>query len=167
MEEPTESVFQKKYAEFVEDLLGALPEYTADLQTSLSLDDATKLQRFQQEVKVQMKEDDFSTNPGMILPGVALADDVWATLTEGTKKAIWEHVRILSICSFMESGVSDSGEKPAWLDDAMNDDYDHLLDVILSNCEPTARPESMDFDFDDYDDYDNDVHFDEDYESWR
>ena len=65
-----------------------------------------------------------------------------------------------------EAGWNESEIKEV-LDDAMSSDYDHLLDVILSNCEATARPESMDFDFDDYDDYDNDVHFDEDYESWR
>ena len=65
-----------------------------------------------------------------------------------------------------EAGWNESEIKEV-LDDAMSSDYDHLLDVILSNCEPTARPESMDFDFDDYDNYDNDVYFDDDYESWR
>ena len=53
MEEPTAtetSVFQTKYNEFVEDLLGALPEYALQIQASRSLDDKTKLNRFQEEV---------------------------------------------------------------------------------------------------------------------
>ena len=55
------------------------------------------------------------------------------------------------------------------LDDAMSSDYDHLLDVILNNCEPTTSSthDEWSFDFDDYDNYDNDVHFDDDYETWR
>ena len=64
-----------------------------------------------------------------------------------------------------------AAEKAGWtnseieevLDNAMSSDYDHLLDVILSNCEETARPDEVSFD---YDDYDNDVHFD-DYDHWR
>lgn len=64
-----------------------------------------------------------------------------------------------------KAGWTDN-EIKAVLDDAMSSDYDHLLDVILSNCEETARPDEMSFDFDDYDNYDNDVHFD-DYDHWR
>ena len=53
MQEPTQevSVFQTKYNEFIEDLLGALPEYTIQIQAAKSLDDKTRLTRFQDEVK--------------------------------------------------------------------------------------------------------------------
>jgi hypothetical protein len=63
--------------------------------------------------------EDVQKNPGTILPGVKLTDAVWATLSENTKKAIWEHVRIISICCFMEAGFGDS--KPSWMDDAMKE----------------------------------------------
>ena len=128
MEEPTAtetSVFQTKYNEFVEDLLGALPEYALQIQASRSLDDKTKLNRFQEEVKVgnTLGVDDtneHNKNPGKVLPGVEISDTVWTSLSEQTRKAIWEYVRILSICCFMEAGFSESS-KPDWMDDAMND----------------------------------------------
>ena len=128
MEEPTAtetSVFQTKYNEFVEDLLGALPEYALQIQASRSLDDKTKLNRFQEEVKVgnTLGADDtneHNKNPVKVLPGVEISDTVWASLSEQTRKAIWEYVRILSICCFMEAGFSESS-KPDRMDDAMND----------------------------------------------
>ena len=54
------------------------------------------------------------------MPGVKLTDAVWATLSENTKKAIWEHVRIVSICCFMEAGFG-GDSKPSWMDDAMKE----------------------------------------------
>ena len=123
MAESSTSVFETKYNEFVEDVLGALPEYTAQIQVAKELDHKTRLARFQEEVKVTNtlagSTEDVQTNPGTILPGVKLTDAVWATLSENTKKAIWEHVRIVSICCFMEAGFGDS--KPSWMEDAMKE----------------------------------------------
>jgi hypothetical protein len=126
MEESTateRSAFQTKYDEFVEDLLGALPEYTVQLQAAKALDDKSRLTRFQDEVKVgnsMTSEPDHTKNPGRVLPGVEIADSVWVALSENTHKAIWEYVNILSICCFMEAGFSE-GAKPEWMDDAMNE----------------------------------------------
>jgi hypothetical protein len=123
MAESSTSVFEEKYNEFVEDVLGALPEYTAAIQAAKALDHKTRLARFQEEVKVTNtlagSTEEIQTNPGTILPGVKLTDAVWATLSDNTKKAIWEHVRIVSICCFMEAGFGDS--KPSWMDDAMKE----------------------------------------------
>ena len=123
MAESSTSVFEGKYNEFVEDVLGALPEYTAAIQAAKELDHKTRLARFQEEVKVTNtlagSTEDVQTNPGTILPGVKLTDAFWTTLSENTKKAIWEHVRIVSICCFMEAGFGDS--KPSWMDDAMKE----------------------------------------------
>ena len=124
MAESSTSVFEAKYNEFVEDVLGALPEYTAQIQAAKELDHKTRLARFQEEVKVTNtlagSTEDVQTNPGTILPGVTLTDAVWATLSENTKKAIWEHVRIVSICCFMEAGFG-GDSKPSWMEDAMKD----------------------------------------------
>jgi hypothetical protein len=123
-ESNTQSVFEVKYNEFVEDVLGALPEYTAAIQAAKALDHKTRLARFQEEVKVTNtlagSTEDIQTNPGTILPGVKLTDAVWATLSENTKKAIWEHVRIVSICCFMEAGFG-GDSRPSWMEDAMNE----------------------------------------------
>jgi hypothetical protein len=132
-----QSAFQSKYKEFVDDLLGALPEYTAQIQVAYGLDPATKMNRFQAEVKVVNTfgggdADDHGKNPGTILPGVVIDDTVWSTLSEQTKKAIWEHVRILSICCFMEAGFSEHS-KPEWMDDAMNEMKKKLENVDFSS----------------------------------
>lgn len=119
------SPFQTKYDEFADDLLGTLPEYEIHIRAALGLDDATRLTRFQAEVKVandfvSEESTDFNKNPGTILPGVVVTDSVWATLSENTHKAMWEHVRVLSMCCFFEVGFTE-GSKPAWMDDAMNE----------------------------------------------
>ena len=46
------SVFQTKYNEFVDDMLGALPEYTSQIQAAKLLDNKSRLSRFQEEVKI-------------------------------------------------------------------------------------------------------------------
>jgi hypothetical protein len=118
------SVFQKKYDEFVEDLLGALPEYKAKILLAQSIPAKLRLDRFQAEVKFKNTmgggdADEFRKNPTTILPGVTIVDALWETLSDNTKKAIWEHVRILSVCCFMEAGFGND-EKPKWMDDAMS-----------------------------------------------
>jgi hypothetical protein len=130
------SVFQTKYNEFVEDLMGALPEYSVQIQAAKALDDTSRLARFQEEVKVGNTFggdiEDVTKNPGSVLPGVEISDSVWSSLSENTKKAIWEYVRILSVCSFMEAGFSDNS-KPAWMDDVMKEMKDKLGGMDFQN----------------------------------
>ena len=140
MDQATEtSVFQTKYNEFVEDLLGALPEYTQQIQAAKALDEPTRLNRFQEEVKfnnsfnVGDNDEDITKNPGKVLPGVEISDSVWASLSENTHKAIWEYVRILSICGFMEAGFSEGTKTPDWMNDAMKDMKEKLEGVDFQN----------------------------------
>ena len=131
------SMFQTKYNEFVEDLLGALPEYTSQIQGAKILDTNKRLTRFQEEVKVGNTlgggdVDEIHKNPGTILPGVSISDSVWISLSDNTKKAIWEHLRILSICCFMEAGFGDSA-KPVWMDEAMDEMKKKLEGVDFQN----------------------------------
>ena len=121
------SVFQAKYNEFIDDLLGALPEYTLQLNVAKSLDDVTRLSRFQEEVKVvntmgpsEHNSSEYKSNPGKVLPGVEIEDGVWNQLSENTQKAIWEHVRVLSICCFLEAGFNEKS-RPSWMNDAMDE----------------------------------------------
>jgi len=124
---PEVSVFNTKYNEFVEDLLGTLPEYTSQIQGAKALDEKTRLSRFQEEVKVgntfassETSEEEITKNPKMVLPGVEISDDVWVSLSDNSHKAIWEYLRILSICCFMEAGFSEDSKPPVWMDEAMN-----------------------------------------------
>jgi len=143
------SPFQTKYDEFADELLEALPEYEAHIRAALALDEATRLTRFQAEVKVANnfateESTDYSKNPGTILPGVVIEDSLWATLSENSHKAMWEHVRVLSMCCFFEAGFTE-GTKPAWMDDAMNEmkktldgiDFDGLAKKFAAFFKPT------------------------------
>ena len=44
------STFQTKYDEFIDDLLGTLPEYTSELTAAKALDDVARLSQFQESV---------------------------------------------------------------------------------------------------------------------
>jgi hypothetical protein len=131
------SVFQTRYNEFIEDLFGALPEYTEQLHAAKKLDEQERLNRFQSEVKIintfnEANIEENNKNPGTILPGITVSDAIWNSLSENTQKAIWEYVRILSICCFMESGFSND-TKPAWMDEAMNDMKQKLEGIDFGN----------------------------------
>jgi len=120
-QEPTPSIFQTKYVEFIEDLLLAVPEYTDAILAAKALDPEVRLNRFHEEVRVEPKEtEDATKNPGVILPGVTLAYDVWESLSSHTKQAIWSHLQILSICCFMESANSDPEVMEESVKEAMN-----------------------------------------------
>jgi hypothetical protein len=158
-EQSEQSVFQTKYNEFAEDLMGALPEYTVQIQAAKGLSDSVRLTRFQEEVKVGntlggADTTDFNKNPNKVLPGVVIEDGVWTTLSENTKKAIWEYVRILSICCFMEAGFGGEDSKPAWMDDAMNDlksklegvDFQEIIKKFATFFKPSESNNSEDGD---------------------
>jgi hypothetical protein len=164
-----ESVFQKKYDEFVDDLLGALPEYTKEIQAAKGLDAQTRIARFQAEVKISNTmsggdSEEYKTNPNTILPSVVISNEVWATLSDNTKKAIWEHVRVLSICCFMEAGFGD--DKPKWMEDAMaaamedmkkkfeSADFQNMIKKFMSMMKP-GKSDNDDSDNDDSDKKDN------------
>ena len=132
------SIFQSKYNEFLDDLHQTLPEYALQCQKSRLLDESTRLQRFMSEVNTvhsfQSNPDvDTSKNPGIILPEVVLTDDIWNTLSDHSKSAIWEYVRILSLCSLLETGFSDDANSPTWMNDMMNEMKEKLENVDFEN----------------------------------
>ena len=124
-ESKEESLFQIKYNEFVEDALGALPEYTSEINAAQSLDPKTRLLRYQEIVPKSLN---IQENPGCILPGVVVSEEVWKELSEATQKAIWEYVRILSMCCFMESGHN----TPIWMEEAMKEMKKKFENVDIS-----------------------------------
>lgn len=131
-------MFQQKYNEFVEDLRGALPEYEEAFAAALALHAEDRLTRFQAEVKTanmfhetrEIKEP-HQINPRRILPGVELTDAIWASLSENTQKAIWEHTRVLSICCFMEAGFSQDTQ-PKWVENAFAQAMKDVQDKMKS-----------------------------------
>ena len=121
------SVFQTKYDEFAKELMETFPEQGVAIAAAAALTPAERLVRFQADVKVH---DDEAVNPGFLLPGVALPDDVWASLSEANRKVLRDYVRLLSMCCFLEgfgsegaegSSGSESKGTPAWMDKVMGD----------------------------------------------
>jgi hypothetical protein len=121
------SLFQLKYVEFVEDARGAFPEYGDVLDVAKGLEEKERMERFRKEAcwvepfVTEEKEPDLRLNPGTILPGVTLSDTVWSAVSEGTQRAVWEHLRILSMCHRMESVGTENGGKPVWMEDLMKE----------------------------------------------
>ena len=133
------SVFQTKYDEFAKELLETFPEQGVSIAAAVALTPAERLVRFQADVKVH---DDEAVNPGFLLPGVALPDDVWASLSEANRKVLRDYVRLLSMCCFLEGFGSSEAEgtkgTPAWMDKVMGDWKSKLssmdFDGLLKKC---------------------------------
>jgi hypothetical protein len=114
-------IFQTKYDEYAEDLLETFPEYEAQIRTAIALDEKDRLTRWQTEIKTTDGK-----NPGTVLPGVIIPDSVWASLSDATRSAIQEYIRLLSMCCFFELGIDISGaantqQQQKWMEDAMNE----------------------------------------------
>jgi hypothetical protein len=113
------SVFQTKYDEFAKELLATFPELAVPLRAALVLTPLERLQRFQVSVKVTS---DSAQNCGTILPGVTLSDATWASLSPSNQKVIWEYVRLLTMCCFLEGfGTEGLGGEKSFLDSVMGD----------------------------------------------
>lgn len=94
------SVFDQKYLEFCEDLKGALPEIAGAIDTAAALSTEARLTGFMEKVLPHCKpQRDAAACPGMVLPDVVITEELWASLSEGSQKAIQEQLTILSVCS--------------------------------------------------------------------
>jgi hypothetical protein len=93
------TTFHEKYDEFVSDLKGALPELTSSLDSALLLSHDERLKRFSEEVLPNASPSrDVKVNPGVVLPGVQITDELWASLSDGSRKAIQEYLTLLGFC---------------------------------------------------------------------
>jgi len=118
------SVFQTKYEEFAKELLETFPELAPAIQASLALSPTERLTRFQAEIRVNP---DSTQSIGALLPGVILPVSTWATLSASNQKVIWEYVRLLSMCCFLEGfGSPDETHTKSWMEDIMGSWKDKL-----------------------------------------
>jgi len=118
------SVFQTKYDEFAKELLETFPELALAIQASLALSPTERLTRFQAEVRPSA---DSTQSIGALLPGVVLPMGTWATLSPSNQKVIWEYVRLLSMCCFLEGfGSPDETHTKSWMEDIMGSWKDKL-----------------------------------------
>lgn len=123
------SFFENKYNEFVKELLETFPELDSNISAAYKLSHDDKISQFRPIFDNLQKSGGVAgtnytaTNPGILLPGVHLTDALWNSLSDGSKNAIWEHIRIISTCYLMETGFSfgEGNALPSWISDNMDE----------------------------------------------
>jgi hypothetical protein len=118
------ATFDQKYEEFAADLMGALPELTGQIQVAQGLSKEERFGRFVEEVLPHAAPGrDAAQNPERVLPGVTITNELWATLSDGSKKAIQEYLTLLTFCA-LTSGAKHSMDLSGnptreWMDEFM------------------------------------------------
>ena len=115
---PLQATFQKKYDEFIADLRGSFPEIELELAGAAAIKPPLSLQRYYKEVAGKHTEMTPELRcPGIILPGVSLEPSMWGTVSEKTKRAIYEYLSILDLCSIYDVGadnIENEGKFKEW-----------------------------------------------------
>ena len=138
MSSPLQATFQKKYNEFIVDLRDTFPELESHLEAAGAIKDS--LEQYYTEVfEKHASQTEELRCPGVILPGVVLSEELWATAGVKTKRSIYEYLSILDLCALYEKG-GDSPEGSAkfkeWADNVTKNwrgrmdkvDFDSLAD---------------------------------------
>ncbi len=100
-------LFQDKYNEFCEKLTGALPELETEIAVATKLSAEERFDRFSKDVLPGCGPTrDSKKNPGILLPGVRLSEELWASLSEGTQSAIQEYLTLLSMACLYSGAKS-------------------------------------------------------------
>lgn len=126
-EKSLNSIFQKKYSEFCEDLLGTYPEKDTEIRAARDLTEAERMERFRLEVVPNAGQPTRNPNvtPGTVLPGVTIEEADWATFSPGSKKAIQEYVTLLTFtCMFGDdkhpwTEMENNPAMKKWMDEMM------------------------------------------------
>jgi hypothetical protein len=131
---PAPSVFQTKYDEFARELLETFPELAPQLAAAVALGPEERIRRFQAEVKVAHISDK-ATNPATLLPGVVLPDATWASLSVSNQGVLWEYLRLLSMCCFLEGGFGAAGGAGAGSEEAQKGFFEEVMKEWKSKLE--------------------------------
>ena len=104
--QPLDSIFQTKYDEFVGSLMEVFPELADVLNAAKDLSKADRLAQYTAFVMplAGSPTRDPLTCPGMVLPGVSITADLWASSSEGTKKAINQFLSLMTFTFVMKEG---------------------------------------------------------------
>jgi len=104
--QPLEAIFQTKYDEFAASLLEVFPELADVINAATALSKTDRLVQYKAFVMplAGSPTRDPTTCPGMVLPGVSITADIWASATEGTKKAINQFLSLITFTFVMKEG---------------------------------------------------------------
>jgi hypothetical protein len=164
-ERSLDSIFQKKYTEFCEDLIGTYPEKEAQIREARGLSEADRMARFRTEVLPTAGQPNRNPieSPGVVLPGVQIETAHWQSFSSNSKKAIQEYITLLSFCCMFGDpahpwmGDLSGGALPgkAWMDEMMKQwksklssvDFKSLTEKIMNLFGPGkggfALPETL------------------------
>ncbi len=126
-EKSLDSIFQKNYTEFCEDLLGTYPEKDAEIRAARALTEAERVQRFRTEVLPSAGNPARNPleTPGTVLPGVTIEAEHWSTFSPASQKAIQQYVTLLTFtCMF-------DGEKNPFTDFAANPAMKKMMEDMM------------------------------------
>jgi hypothetical protein len=120
----SDTIFNKKFTEFCDDLAGACPEYSTDIQIAKELEPNERARAYRAEV-LRKKSRNQGVNPGRVLPNVTIKDPVWAALSVASKKAIMEYLALLDVsCVLLAvdlSGGQNESFSQEWVDETMRE----------------------------------------------
>ena len=120
----SDTIFNKKFTEFCDDLAGACPEYSTDIQIAKELTPRERERAYRAEV-LKKKARSATVNPGRVLPNVMIKDPVWAALSDASKKAIIEYLALLDVsCVLLNvdlSGGQNETFSQDWVDSTMRE----------------------------------------------
>jgi hypothetical protein len=104
---PLDSIFNNKYDEFVANLRDVFPELGSALDIAAALTAVERVTAFKAQVVPVAGNPgrDHAANPGVVLPGVRLTDDMWMSISEGSQKAIQEFLTLLSFTLLLDEGA--------------------------------------------------------------
>lgn len=138
-----DEVFAKKYDEFCDDLLGAIPELTDAIENSKKLSPEERIAQFKEQVLPNTGPlRNASTCPGFVLPGVEITEQLWSSLSDSTKTAIQQYLTVLSFCCLYnihkdtkpdEAGMKDWAEKflKEWKDKLSGLDFEKISKKLM------------------------------------
>jgi len=130
MTTPLDTIFHTKYDEFAASLTDVFPELANEIKSATSLSKPDRLAHYKACILslAGSPTRDPESCPRMVLPGVTITEDLWASATEGTKKAINQFLSLMTFTFVMKDGPenSDSGfdfggeSFKTWADTFMN-----------------------------------------------
>ena len=84
----SDTIFNKKFTEFCDDLAGACPEYSTDIQIAKELTPRERERAYRAEV-LKKKTRSATVNPGRVLPNVTIKDPVWPPYQMRVRRLSW------------------------------------------------------------------------------
>ena len=129
--DPSETIFQSKYTEFIADLKETFPELATELAAAEAIPAEKRRDQYIKHVlKTHAKPDTILLTPGTVLPGVTISNDLWSCVSSKTCKAIYDYLSLLDLCSAYDNK---SGLGKEWAEKIMGDWKEKLSGVDFAS----------------------------------